>query len=93
MWRIDKLVRAGMPKGEAESKQKHGVWDMPELTIISPYVLSRVDSNTFTNGQPYARVDLNLCESRLHPPVRDFGFGLWASTGLYLYDHAEKRLS
>ncbi len=36
------------------------------------------------HGQPYAKVDLNpmpestltLCQSRLFPPVRDFGFGL-----------------
>ncbi len=36
----------------------HGVWDpLPELTVTSPYVHSRVDSNTFTMGQPYARVD------------------------------------
>ncbi len=34
---------------EAESKEKNGVWDpKPELTITSPYVYSRVDSNTFT---------------------------------------------
>jgi hypothetical protein len=34
-------------------KEKHGVWDsMPELTITSPYVHSRVDSNTFTKGNP-----------------------------------------
>ncbi len=38
---------------EAESKEKHGAWDlMPELTITSPYVHSRVDSNTFTTGNP-----------------------------------------
>jgi hypothetical protein len=40
---------------EAESKEKHVVWDpMPELTITSPYVHSRVDSNTFTmaNSMP-----------------------------------------
>jgi hypothetical protein len=37
----------------AESKEKRGVWDpMPELTIISPYVHSRVDSKTFTMGNP-----------------------------------------
>ncbi len=34
---------------------------MPELTVTSPYVHSRVDSNTFTHTldieQPYARVD------------------------------------
>jgi hypothetical protein len=66
---------------EAESKEKHSVWDpVPELTITSPYVHSRIDSNTFTMGNPvpestcrpkhYAR------ESTLSPPVRDFGFGL-----------------
>jgi hypothetical protein len=28
------------------------------------------------HGQPYARVDLNpICQSRLHPQVRAFGFG------------------
>jgi hypothetical protein len=50
---------------------------MPELTITSLYVLSRVDSSTLTIGQPYARVDLNpMPELTLSPPVRDFGFGL-----------------
>jgi hypothetical protein len=32
------------------------------------------------HGQPYARVDLKsltLYQSRLYPPVRDFGFSLW----------------
>jgi hypothetical protein len=44
-------------KTEAESKEKHGVWDpMPELAITSPYIHSRVESNTFTMG--------NLCQSR-----------------------------
>jgi hypothetical protein len=38
---------------EAESKEKHGVEDpMPVLTITSPYVHSRVNSNTFTMGNP-----------------------------------------
>jgi hypothetical protein len=61
---------------EAESKEKHVVWDpMPELTITSPYVHSRVDSNTFSMsiGQPYAKVDLNpLAEWTLSPSQ-----GLW----------------
>jgi hypothetical protein len=36
---------------EVESKEKYGVSDpMPELTITSPYVHFRVDSNTFTMG-------------------------------------------
>jgi hypothetical protein len=42
---------------EAESKEKHSVWDrdsMSELAISSSYVCpdSRVDSNTFTMGNP-----------------------------------------
>jgi hypothetical protein len=49
---------------EAESKEKHGVRDAkPELTMTSPYVDSRVDSNTFimyiVHVQAYASVDLN----------------------------------
>jgi hypothetical protein len=63
---------------EAESKETHGVWDpMPELTITSPYVHSSIDSNTFTKGNPMPASTLTLCQTRLYPPVRDFGFGLW----------------
>ncbi len=54
---------------EAESKEKHGVWDpMPELTITSPCVHSRVDSNPFTMGigQPYDRVDWTVATLVLH---------------------------
>jgi hypothetical protein len=60
----------------AEPKNKHGGWDpMPELTITSPNVHSRVDSNTFTIGQPYARVDLNpMPESTLSPSQ---GLRIW----------------
>ncbi len=46
---------------------------MPELTIASPYV----DTNTFTMGNPLAESTLTLFQSRLYPPVRDLGFGLW----------------
>jgi hypothetical protein len=57
---------------EAESKEKQGVWDpVPELTITSPYVHSRVDFNTFYHDQLYARVDLNPApESTLFPGQR-----------------------
>jgi hypothetical protein len=55
---------------------------MPELTITSPYVHSGVDSNTFTMGNPMPDSTLILCQSRLYPPVRDFGFGLF--TNLYI---------
>ncbi len=71
---------------EAEkSKEKHGVWyPMPKLTITSPYVHFRVDSNTLT-GQPYAKVALNpMPESTLSPSCRDFGFGLCAGYVLYM---------
>ncbi len=53
----------------------YGRDSMPELTITSPYVHSRVDSNTITMGNP-------LPESTLSP-VRDFGFGLWKRTGSF----------
>ncbi len=63
---------------EAESREKQGVWDpMPKLTINSPCVHSRVDSNTFTMGNPMPESTLTVCQSRLSPPVRDFGFRLW----------------
>jgi hypothetical protein len=46
-------IRIRIHNTKAESQEKHGVWDpMPELTITSPYVHSRVDSNTFTMGNP-----------------------------------------
>ncbi len=61
---------------EAESKEKHGVWDpMPELTKTCPYVHSRVDSNTFTMANPTPWWPI-LWQGRLYPPVRDLGFGL-----------------
>ncbi len=47
------LIGWDVNNSEAESKDKHGVWDpMPELTLTSTYVHSRVDSNTFTMGNP-----------------------------------------
>jgi hypothetical protein len=50
---------------------------MPELTIITAaYVHSRVDFNTFTMGKPMPESILTLRQSRLFPPIRDFGFGL-----------------
>jgi hypothetical protein len=46
---------------EAESKEKHEVLDpMPELTIASPYVHSRVDSNTFIMGNPMPESTLKV---------------------------------
>jgi hypothetical protein len=62
---------------EAEFKEKRGLWDpMPELTITSPYVHSRVDSNTFTMGNAMPESTLTLCQSRLY----HFGFGLWSDS-------------
>jgi hypothetical protein len=47
---------------------------MPELTTASLY--ARVDSSTFTTGIPMPGSALTLCQSRLYPSVRDFGFVL-----------------
>ncbi len=72
---------APLSSAEAESKEKHGVLDpMPEFTIASPYIHSRVNSNTFTMGNPdnpMPESTLTLCQGRLYPPVREFGFALW----------------
>ncbi len=54
---------------EAESKEKHGVWD--------PMPHSRVDSNIFTMCNHMPESTLTLSQSRLSLPVRDFGFDLW----------------
>jgi hypothetical protein len=45
---------------------------MPELTITSPYVHSRVDFSTFIMGNPLqeSTLKLNLCQSQLYPPVK-----------------------
>jgi hypothetical protein len=51
---------------EAESKEKHGLGDpMPVLTITSPNVHSRVNSNTFTKSNPMQ--SRPLPESTLSP--------------------------
>jgi hypothetical protein len=61
-------------RAEAESKEKHCVLDpMPEFTIASPYVHSRVNSNKFTMGNPMPESTLTLCQSRLYPPSQ----GVW----------------
>jgi hypothetical protein len=68
-------------KPEAESKEKHCVWDpMTELTLTSPYAHSSPESTPthlpWALGNPRPESTLTLCQSRLYPPVRDFGFGL-----------------
>jgi hypothetical protein len=51
---------------------------MPELTrsITSPYVHSRVDSNTFTMGNSMPESTLTLFHSRLYPQSGN-GLGIW----------------
>jgi hypothetical protein len=44
--------------------------------LPSPYLHSRVDSNTFTMGNPVQESTLTLRQSRLYPLLRDFGSGL-----------------
>ncbi len=68
--RFDAVLKEKMLRRytEAESKEKHGVWDsMPELTITSPSVLSKGDTNTLTWA--------TLCQGRLYPPSQ--GLRIW----------------
>jgi hypothetical protein len=61
---------------EAESLEKHGVWDpMLEFEYNLTLCPVRVDSNTFSMGNSMPESTLTLYQSRLYPPVRDFGFG------------------
>ncbi len=54
----------------AESKGKHGVWDpRPEFSITSPYVHSRVDSNTFTMGNLMPESTLSLSQGLMIGPL------------------------
>ncbi len=46
------------------------------LYFTSPYVQSRVDSTHLPWANPMLYSTLTLCQSRLYPPVGDFGFGL-----------------
>jgi hypothetical protein len=56
--------------------KKNGVWDpVPELTITSPYVHSRVDSITYTMSNAITEPTLTLCQSRLYPPSQ--GLRIW----------------
>jgi hypothetical protein len=75
---LEQLLKMQLFTHEAESKEKHGVWDhaVVDYVLTSTYVHSRVDSNTFTMGNPMPESALTLCQSRLYPPVRDFGLGL-----------------
>jgi hypothetical protein len=52
--------------------------------MTSPYVHSKIDSNTFTMGNPIPESTLTPCQSRLYPPVSDFGFGLSTTTRIRL---------
>jgi hypothetical protein len=63
---------------------KAGPYAGVNYNLTLPYAHTRVDSNTFTMDNPMSESTLNpmpestftLCQSRLYPPVRDFGFGL-----------------
>ncbi len=65
-----KMNEAMLFSTQRKRATSNSIWDpVPELTITSPYVHSRVNSYTCT---PWA----TLCQSRLFSPVRDFGFAL-----------------
>ncbi len=46
------------------------------MLIASPYVHSRIDSNTFTMGNPMPESTFTLCQGWFYPSVRDYGFGV-----------------
>ncbi len=55
---------------ETVFKEKHSVMDpMPELTITSSYVDSRVHSKTCITGNPLPESTITLCQSRRHKSV------------------------
>ncbi len=72
-------------------KKNMVIWDpRQKLTIASPYVHSRVDTNTFTMGnQPCARVDLNpMSELTLSPSQ---GLCIWTLVSwASLSEHCDK---
>jgi len=79
------LLQAGILRRPYPKKNIVYGWDpMPEMTINSPFVHSRVDPNTFTMGNPMPESTitpmpestLSLFQSWLYPPVRDYEFGL-----------------
>jgi hypothetical protein len=47
-----------------------------DYNLSSPYVHSRVDSNTFTMGNPMSESTFTYA-GVYFSPVRGFGFGLW----------------
>jgi hypothetical protein len=59
---------------EAESEEKHGVWDpMPELTITS--LMSTPESTQTPVHLATLCLTLTLCQSRLYPVSQ--GLGIW----------------
>ncbi len=47
------------------------------VDYTSPYgPIPESTPNTFTMGNPIPELTLTICQSRLYPPVKDFGFGL-----------------
>ncbi len=60
-----------------KNKMCMGPYDGVDYSLTnSPYVHSRVDSNTFTMDNPMPESTLTLCQVPFYPTVRDFGFGL-----------------
>jgi hypothetical protein len=74
---IKARISTPVKRPESESKENHGVWDpMPEITIISPYVHSRVDSNTLTMGNPMPESTLTPMPESPMPKSFDFASGI-----------------
>jgi hypothetical protein len=64
---------------EAESKEKHRVWD-PYAGVDYDLHLCRLQH--IYHGQPIPESTLTLCQSRLYPPVRDLDLTLVSQSTL-----------
>jgi hypothetical protein len=49
----------------------------PYAEVDYNFNLISTPESTPTHGNPMPESTLALCQSRLYPPVGDFGFGLW----------------
>ncbi len=68
---------------EAESKEKHGVWDLiagVDYNLTLCLLKFRPQHIYCTMGNPMPKSTSTLCNNRFHTPVRNFGFGLRNST-------------
>jgi hypothetical protein len=68
-----KTVCTGKSYTEAESKEKHSVWDPTQKLTIQPHIMSTPESTPVAGGpvrQPYTGVDFFIPQLRIY----EFGY-------------------